>query len=191
MPVFVKVSGVWKTTSGDATKVSGIWKPLSQMYVKVSGVWMKALSMPDNGSMDFGPGNYSHTFTSNATVKVTCMYAGGGGSAIEGDGYTASSGDGTVLTYTGVTATCYGGGGGDSNGETAYDGVAYNNIGGLNAFFNNGQPGEWPGAGGGEIIGGAFAVTAGSTLSVHVGAGGEGEGGFGGNGRVILSWVAA
>lgn len=53
MPMFVKVSGTWKTIAGGWVKVSGTWKTITGGWVNVSGTWKKLFQLATLFLTDF------------------------------------------------------------------------------------------------------------------------------------------
>lgn len=41
MPLYVRVSGVWKEVAQPAVRVGGVWKNITDGYVRVGGVWKR------------------------------------------------------------------------------------------------------------------------------------------------------
>jgi hypothetical protein len=145
----------------------------------------------DHGSIVQSAGVYTHTFTSDVTITVSYLKAGGGGGT---GGSDADVGGFSYLRLGVITrATAVGGEGAYGDGSTPAPGGATNNIGGTNNA-GGGAAGGWgptySGAAGGSMTGGSLTATSGQILTVIVGGGGTGwDGGSDGSpGSVSLSW---
>jgi hypothetical protein len=158
------------------------------------------LPVIDTGSIVMDtPGTYTHTFTSNTTVRLTYLKgAGGGGCDWYGDNWAdTGTGEPSYLMYDGVMKAIANGGVGGFNIDGA-NGTASNSIGGTNTV-GGGNPGGaglpvngvgGSGGNGGSVSTATFTVAAGKTLSVTLGDGGYPSGGasYGAPGSVSVSW---